>query len=128
MRQANILVIEMGNEVSDFLAVAFPERSWVVSAARGLDDLRKSLAESGTLCVIAFWLPRFWPLISWLIEHRPGMPLLVLAKHWPDPLPTSLTDLGVFFCLHWPRDKELLAETVQRCVVSRQSPVPIELA
>lgn len=128
MRQASILVIETGSEVSDFLAVAFPERSWILSAVRELDELQKSLAESGTVCVIAWWLPRFWPLIEWLVERRPEVPLTVVANDWPGLLSMSLTDLGVFSCLRWPRDKELLAETVQRCVASRQSPVPIVLA
>jgi DNA-binding NtrC family response regulator len=127
MRQANILVIETGNEASDFLAVAFPERSWILSAVRELDELRNSLADSGTLCVVAWWLPRFWPLIEWLVERRPGVPLILLANDWPGLLPMSLADLGVFSCLRWPRDRELLVETVQRCVTSRQSPVPIEL-
>lgn len=124
----NVLVMEPGSEIADFLAVSFPERSWILGGVRNLEELRKSLAQTGPGLTVSLWQPRFWPLLEWLAAHRPEVPVVLLSDAWPNGLHLHLQSLGTLACLRWPKDKPLLVETVQRFVQARQSPTAIRLA
>lgn len=127
MRYPVAIVIEEQDAIRDFVAAQFPKRSWVLASVREREELRQLLGEAHPQVVVVSWLPRFYPVCAWLLEHRPEIPVIVLAQGWSAQQELCLRDLGAVACLAWPRQRDLLRAFVSTALESSVALLPLEV-
>jgi DNA-binding NarL/FixJ family response regulator len=117
-----VVVVEEDGRIAESLTGAQPHRPYCVGSARSGEELREALRGACPAVVVVRMARRFVPAAAWLLEHRPGTPLVLVADHWERDLSFALLGLGVTACIAWPEDTEYLTASVQQVLAGPGRP------